>query len=48
MLMQFLIYVIGLVFAVGSIGAKDPTDRSNFTKAFIACLAAIAIINIFN
>jgi hypothetical protein len=44
--MNIFLGILALIFAVGMIGDKEQGNRNNFTFAFVACVVAIAAINI--
>lgn len=46
-MMDILLFMLAVVFGLGSIGDKDQRNRNNYTWICIACILAIAIINIF-
>ena len=45
--MEILLFLLALVFGFGAIGDKEQRNRNNYTWICIACILAIAIINIF-
>ena len=45
--MDVLLFVLTVLFGLGSIGDKDQRNRNNYTWICIACILAIAMIKIF-
>lgn len=46
-MMEILLFVLAVLFGLGSIGDKDQRNRNNYTWICIACILAIAMIKIF-
>lgn len=46
-MMEIALFLLALVFGFGAIGDKEQGNRNNYTWICIACILAIAIINIF-
>ena len=45
--MEVLLFLLALMFGFGAIGDKEQRNRNNYTWICIACILAIAMINIF-
>lgn len=46
-MIEILLFVLAVVFGLGSIGDKDQRNRNNYAWICIACILAITMINIF-
>ena len=46
-MMEILLFILAVLFGLGSIGDKDQRNRNNYTWICIACILAIAIIKFF-
>lgn len=44
--MEILLFLMAVVFDFGAIGDKEQKNRNNYTLICIACISAIAVINI--
>lgn len=46
--MEYLLFILALLFGFGAIGDKVQENRNNYTLICVACIVAIAVIIILS